>query len=115
MRVIAVVPRYPDADGRFSGPANRLGQIQAMRMLQASAPGRVAVYDVENAAGVPIYVHAKICIVDDVWFACGSDNFNRRSWTSDSELSCAVIDLERDVREPRDLSVHGDGRAAAPA
>jgi phosphatidylserine/phosphatidylglycerophosphate/cardiolipin synthase-like enzyme len=37
-----------------------------------------------------VYVHAKVCIVDDVWTAVGSDNVNLRSWTFDSELSCAV-------------------------
>lgn len=114
LRVIAVVPRYPDADGPVTGPPNRLGQIAAMRMLRAAAPDRVAVYDLENLRGVPIYVHAKICVVDDVWFTCGSDNFNRRSWTSDSELSCAVVDSARDPREPRDLSASGDGARRLP-
>ena len=109
LRLIAVVPRYPDADGRITGPPNRLGQIAAMRLLQQVAPDRVAFFDLENASGVPIYVHAKICLVDDVWFTCGSDNFNRRSWTNDSELTCAVLDPERDEREPRDLSGSGDG------
>jgi len=33
LRVIAVLPRYPDADGRLSGAPNRLGQHQAMRLL----------------------------------------------------------------------------------
>ena len=53
---------------------------------------RVHVFDVENHAGTPVYVHAKVCVVDDVWASVGSDNFNRRSWTHDSELSCAVLD-----------------------
>lgn len=109
LRVIAVVPRYPDADGRLSGPPARLGQLRAMRLLHRTAPERVGIYDLENAAGTPIYVHAKICIVDDVWFTCGSDNFNRRSWTSDSELTCAVIDPTLDDRAPRDLTGHGCG------
>ena len=50
------------------------------------APGRVAAYGIENHAGTPVYVHAKVCVVDDVWASIGSDNFNRRSWTHDSEL-----------------------------
>jgi phosphatidylserine/phosphatidylglycerophosphate/cardiolipin synthase-like enzyme len=91
LRVIAVVPRYPDSDGRFTGPPARYGQLQAIDRLRAVAPDRVAVYDLENADGVPIYVHAKVCVVDDEWFTCGSDNFNRRSWTNDSELTCAVV------------------------
>jgi phosphatidylserine/phosphatidylglycerophosphate/cardiolipin synthase-like enzyme len=32
--------------------------------------------------------------VDDTWTTIGSDNFNRRSWTHDSELSAVVIDPE---------------------
>jgi phosphatidylserine/phosphatidylglycerophosphate/cardiolipin synthase-like enzyme len=56
-----------------------------------------------------VYVHAKACVVDDVWAAVGSDNVNRRSWTHDSELSCAVLDAERDLREPHVLDRHGDG------
>jgi phosphatidylserine/phosphatidylglycerophosphate/cardiolipin synthase-like enzyme len=109
LRVIIVVPRYPDADRALSGPPSHLGQLHALRLLRDTAPERVAVYDLENARGVPIYVHAKICVVDDVWFTCGSDNFNRRSWTNDSELTCAVIDAAHDSREPRDLSAGGDG------
>ena len=59
--------------------------------LHAAAPGRVAVYGIENADGTPVYVHAKVCVVDDEWATVGSDNFNRRSWTHDSELTAAVV------------------------
>lgn len=92
LQVIAVVPRYPDSDGPLAGPASRLGQIRAISMLRRAAPDRIGVFDLENDAGTPVYVHAKICIVDDTWITCGSDNFNRRSWTTDSELTCAVLD-----------------------
>jgi phosphatidylserine/phosphatidylglycerophosphate/cardiolipin synthase-like enzyme len=92
LKLIAVVPRYPDADGALAGPPIRIGQLRAIEMLHRVAPGRVGIFDLENSAGTPIYVHAKICIVDDTWFTCGSDNFNRRSWTTDSELTCAVVD-----------------------
>jgi phosphatidylserine/phosphatidylglycerophosphate/cardiolipin synthase-like enzyme len=114
LHLIAVVPRFPDSDGAIMGPTNRLGQIRAMQMLRDMAPDRVAVFDIENIAGTPIYVHAKICIVDDVWFSCGSDNINRRSWTNDSELTCAVLDPETDDREPRQLDGHGDGARVLP-
>ena len=99
LKVIAVVPRYPDADGPLAGPAARIGQLHAISMLRRVAPNRVGVFDLENRAGTPIYVHAKICIIDDTWFTCGSDNFNRRSWTNDSELTCAVLDTTVDNRE----------------
>lgn len=100
LRVIGVVPRYPDADGRLSGPPARYGQLQALELLRSVAPDRVGVYNLENAVGTPIYVHAKVCVVDDEWLTCGSDNFNRRSWTNDSELTCAVVGdgLARSVR-----------------
>ena len=70
---------------------------------------RFAVYGIENPAGTPVYVHAKACVVDDLWATVRSDNINRRSWTHDSELSCAVLDDSPDTREPRVLGGFGDG------
>ena len=101
LQLIAVVPRFPDSDGRFTGPGNRLGQLAAMRLLAEAGGDRVGVYDLENEVGTPIYVHAKVCVVDDAWMSCGSDNVNRRSWTHDSELTCAVVDPDGDL--PRQL------------
>ncbi len=109
LRVVVVVPRYPDRDGHFSGPPYRIGQERAMRTLLNAGGDRVAIYDLEAETGWPIYVHAKVCIVDDVWLAVGSDNLNRRSWTNDSEVSCAVIDQTLDERTPRDPAGLGDG------
>jgi phosphatidylserine/phosphatidylglycerophosphate/cardiolipin synthase-like enzyme len=78
-------------------------------MCRRAGRDRVHVFDVENHAGTPVYVHAKVCVVDDVWASVGSDNFNRRSWTHDSELSSAVLDTTRDPREPRDPAGTGEG------
>ncbi|RZS79003.1 phosphatidylserine/phosphatidylglycerophosphate/cardiolipin synthase-like enzyme [Motilibacter rhizosphaerae] len=114
LRVIAVVPRFPDSDGFFTGPPNRIGQLEAIRRLRAAAPDRVGVFDLENTAGTPIYVHAKVCVVDDIWMTCGSDNLNRRSWTCDSEATCAVVDPERDAREPRDPAGTAEGARVLP-
>jgi phosphatidylserine/phosphatidylglycerophosphate/cardiolipin synthase-like enzyme len=96
LRLIAVIPRFPDQGGRLSLPPNLVGRIDALDMLQRAGGDRVAVYSPENEAGTPVYVHAKVCVVDDTWAIVGSDNFNRRSWTHDSELSCAVIDQAGD-------------------
>ncbi|MGV0607592.1 phospholipase D family protein [Mycolicibacterium sp. XJ1904] len=94
LHLVAVVPRYPDVDGRLALPPNQVGRWKAIETCHRSAPDRVHVFDVENHEGTPVYVHAKVCVIDDVWACSGSDNFNRRSWTHDSELSCAVLDSE---------------------
>uniref|UniRef100_A0A5Q5BLV3 Phospholipase D/Transphosphatidylase n=2 Tax=unclassified Mycobacterium TaxID=2642494 RepID=A0A5Q5BLV3_MYCSS len=102
LHLVAVVPRHPDVDGRLALPPNQVGRWQAIATCREAAPQRVHVFDVENHEGTPVYVHAKVCVIDDVWACSGSDNFNRRSWTHDSELSCAVLDDEgvfaRDLR-----------------
>jgi len=92
LRLIAVLPQYPDQNGRLSLPPNLVGRIEALRILSRAGGDRVAVYGVENHDGVPVYVHAKVCVIDDAWACVGSDNLNRRSWTHDSELACAVMD-----------------------
>jgi phosphatidylserine/phosphatidylglycerophosphate/cardiolipin synthase-like enzyme len=109
LRIIAVVPRYPDQDGRISAPPNDVGRSVALRLLREAGGDRVALYGIENEAGTPIYVHAKACIVDDTWATIGSDNFNRRSWTFDSEVSAAVVDEALDARDPVDPGGRGDG------
>jgi phosphatidylserine/phosphatidylglycerophosphate/cardiolipin synthase-like enzyme len=107
--MIAVLPRHPDRDGPMTGPPYRVGQLEALESVKAAGGDRVAVYDVESETGWPIYVHAKICVIDDVWAAVGSDNLSRRSWTHDSELTTAVIDSRRDPRTPLDPGGFGDG------
>jgi phosphatidylserine/phosphatidylglycerophosphate/cardiolipin synthase-like enzyme len=109
LRMIIVVPRYPDRDGRISGRAARAAQWRAINNLVAAGGPRVAVYDLENEQGTPIYVHAKAVVIDDVWAMVGSANLNRRSWTHDSEVACAVLDAERDLRHPLDPGGLGDG------
>ncbi len=109
LHLVAVVPRHPDQDGRFSLAPNLVGREQALRLCRAVDPERVSVFDLENPEGVPIYVHAKVCVVDDVWATIGSDNLNRRSWSHDSELNIAVLDETRDQRAPADPGGLGDG------
>lgn len=105
LRLIAVIPMLPDMDGAVSQPAQLYGRKLAMDHLLEAGGDRVAVYGLTSEAGYPVYVHAKVCVIDDVWASVGSDNFNRRSWSSDTELSCAVQDTRvtsRGGAVPRD-------------
>ncbi|MGA8987948.1 phospholipase D-like domain-containing protein, partial [Aeromicrobium sp.] len=92
--IIGVAPMFPDLEGVMGRLPQLEGRRRAMQDLVRSAPERVAIYGLENHAGTPVYVHAKACVIDDTWTSIGSDNFNRRSWTHDSELSAVVIDRE---------------------
>ncbi|WNV75225.1 phospholipase D family protein [Geodermatophilus sp. DSM 44513] len=109
LQLIAVVPRYPDQEGWLDLPAYFLGQSAALQSVLAAGGDRVQVVNPENEAGRPIYVHAKVCIIDDVWAAVGSANLNRRSWTHDSELTAAIVDEQLDDRHPLDPGGLGDG------
>ncbi|GAB2909349.1 phospholipase D-like domain-containing protein [Rhodococcus aerolatus] len=109
LHLVVVVPRLPDDDAALTKAASDSGQVGAINLLHRAGEDRVHVLDIENEAGLPIYVHAKVCVVDDVWAAVGSANLNRRSWTHDSELTAAVLDGARDPREPTDPSGRGDG------
>lgn len=100
--IIGVVPLHTDLEGALGRLPQHEGQRRALQRLVRDHPGRVAVYGLENSAGTPVYVHAKACVIDDTWATIGSDNFNRRSWTHDSELSAVVLDTDgtyaRDLR-----------------
>ena len=105
LRLIAVIPVLPDEDGALTLPPQLYGRKLAMDLLIEAGGDRVALYGLTSEAGYPIYVHAKVCVIDDVWASVGSDNFNRRSWSSDSEIACAVQDVrmtDRDAPAPSD-------------
>ncbi len=100
LHIVVVLPRHSDVDGRFSTPPNLVGRLDALRVCEGAAADRLHVFDLENHHGTPVYVHAKVAVVDDVWAAVGSANLNRRSWSHDSELTLAVLDEHRDGRPP---------------
>ncbi len=100
LHVVAVVPLFTDQEGFMARTPQLLGRARAMRQMAQVAPDRVAIYGIENHRGTPVYVHAKVCVMDDVWATVGSDNFNRRSWTHDSELSAVVVDHSAEDHSP---------------
>ena len=101
LQVVAVVPRFTEDEGRFGGPPAHYGQRAAWEVLREAGGDRFTMFDLANDAGTPIYVHAKVCIVDDEWMTIGSDNLNLRSWTHDSELTCAVVDPDGELPRSR--------------
>lgn len=109
LHLVAIVPRYADQANPLAEIPNRLGRILFLDACRRVDGDRVHVFDLENPESTPVYVHAKACVVDDVWATVGSDNVNRRSWTHDSELTAAVLDTRRDEREPRDPRADGTG------
>jgi phosphatidylserine/phosphatidylglycerophosphate/cardiolipin synthase-like enzyme len=68
---------------------------------EAAAQGRIQAFclaastEVDGAEDYrPIYVHAKVTIVDDVWSTLGSANLNNRGMRDDTELNVATLDGE---------------------
>jgi len=61
----------------------------------------------------PIYVHAKVAIVDDEWLTVGSANLNDRSLYTDSEINAAVRDAGLARRLRADLWAEHLGMAPA--
>ncbi|RYV49685.1 phospholipase [Pengzhenrongella frigida] len=109
LQVIAVVPRFSPDDSTITRVPALLARGDVIRACEAAGGDRFAVYELENHQGSPVYVHAKVVVIDDVWAMVGSDNLNRRSWSHDSELSIAVLDSALDPREPHDPAGLGDG------
>jgi len=61
--------------------------VEALR--ERDPHGRLRLYLPYTAGGTPIYVHAKVTIVDDEVIRVGSSNFNNRSLRLDTE--CDVV------------------------
>ena len=90
----------PDLAGLNRVP-QLLGRERAIgRLLRRSRPAAWRRTAWRTTPASPVYVHAKVCLVDDTWASTGSDNFSRRSWTHDSELTAVVLDeaYARDLR-----------------
>jgi phosphatidylserine/phosphatidylglycerophosphate/cardiolipin synthase-like enzyme len=92
LRLIAVLPHHPDRDSASYNAPQLFARAEVMTLLRRAGGERVALYGIENATGTPVYVHAKVTVIDDRWCTIGSDNLNLRSWTYDSEVSCAVLE-----------------------
>jgi phosphatidylserine/phosphatidylglycerophosphate/cardiolipin synthase-like enzyme len=63
--------------------------------LQQKFPNKFQVYSTKRER--KLYIHSKVVLIDDVYVSIGSANWNRRSMTSDSEMSVNVVDTQHQV------------------
>jgi phosphatidylserine/phosphatidylglycerophosphate/cardiolipin synthase-like enzyme len=96
-RMVLLLPKRPN-DGRDTtrGQLGRLTQADDGRhQLLATTISSYA----DQVTG-PLYVHAKVGIVDDTWMTIGSANLNEHSLFNDTEVNIVVHDpaLIRDTR-----------------
>lgn len=96
--VVIVLPDHPNMGRAFTDAAlNRLRQA----VPEAVKEGRLQVFCLAASTTVdgaehyrPIYVHAKVAIIDDLWSTVGSANLNNRGMRDDTEMNVATLDAE---------------------
>lgn len=83
------------ADGWLEQKAMDTARVELVEVLEeADRHGRFRIFNPMAADGTPIYVHAKLMIVDDELLRVGSANMNNRSMGLDSECD-VFIDMAR--------------------
>lgn len=90
-----VLPDHPNVGRAFTDTGiNHLRK----HAPQAAAAGRIQVFCLANSvqrAGKehyrPVYVHAKVAIIDDAWSTIGSANLNNRGMCDDAEMNVATL------------------------
>jgi phosphatidylserine/phosphatidylglycerophosphate/cardiolipin synthase-like enzyme len=95
--VLVVLPARPN-----TGADDTRGVLGELVTADAGAGRLLActVYSRTDTQSSPVYVHAKVGIVDDRWLTVGSANLNEHSLFNDTELNLVTHDarIARDVR-----------------
>jgi phosphatidylserine/phosphatidylglycerophosphate/cardiolipin synthase-like enzyme len=96
-RLVVLLPAKPN-----SGADDTRGMLGRLLAADGGA-GRFLAATIQSRTGEdsgPLYVHAKIGIVDDAWLAVGSANLNEHSLFNDTEVDVVTDDagLARDTR-----------------
>lgn len=102
--LLLILPDHPNVGRAFTD----IG-LDHLRKLApgASAAGRIQVFCLANSTSKdgkehyrPVYVHAKVALIDDVWSTIGSANLNNRGMRDDAEMNVALLngDFARNLR-----------------
>lgn len=96
--VALVLPDHPNVGRAFTDAGLTRLREEAP---EAAAQGRIQAFCLAASSEVdgeedyrPIYVHAKVTIIDDVWSTVGSANLNNRGMRDDTEMNVATLDAE---------------------
>ena len=96
-RVVVLLPAKPN-----NGADTTRGQLGALIDADNGAGRFLATTISARSGGLagPLYVHAKIGIVDDEWMTIGSANLNEHSFFNDTEMNVVTCDpqLARETR-----------------
>ncbi len=96
-RLVIVLPARPN-----NGNDDTRGQLAELAAADKPPDRRMLACTIYQAGGEqnPVYVHAKIGIVDDRWLTIGSANLNEHSLFNDTEQNIIICDhaLARDTR-----------------
>jgi phosphatidylserine/phosphatidylglycerophosphate/cardiolipin synthase-like enzyme len=95
-RVVLVLPAKPN-----SGSDDTRGMLACL--IEADDDGHVLACTLYARSGMhadPVYIHAKIAIIDDEWLTLGSANLNEHSLFNDTEMNVVAHDpgLARETR-----------------
>ncbi len=96
--VAIVLPDHPNVGRAFTDAG--LARLREEAPV-AAAQGRIQAFCLAASLEVegeedyrPIYVHAKVTIVDDLWSTVGSANLNNRGLRDDTEMNVATLNAE---------------------
>lgn len=87
--IVLVNPKT--AQGWLEEEVMGASRVQLLRLIrEADVYNRFRIYHPVTEGGTPIYVHAKVLVVDETFLRVGSSNLNNRSMGYDTECDLSV-------------------------
>jgi hypothetical protein len=98
LKVLICTPREADYMADYPGWSREHYQArtEAVGMLLAAAPDRIAVFHPVGFPGRTAFIRTTSVIVDDVWSLVGATHFRRRGMTFDGSVAIASFDRQMD-------------------
>jgi phospholipase D1/2 len=104
--IVVINPKV--ADGWLESQAMDTARVRMMQLIRAAdRHDRFRILYPVNAAGTPIYVHAKVMIADERILKLGSANLNNRSMGYDTECDL-ILDADDDAALPSRIAAVRD-------